>query len=661
MATLGKTDILHHLKQQFSRNELDDRHKQLTDFFPAIIYVLDADQKKIKYVNENRITESLGYSLDDIKSWNDDVLSLVFKDDLELVRQELDNYHSLKDDDDYCYNCRLNHKKGDWRYYRTRGTVLRRNAEGKGVSFLFIAEDVNDRTKSEEEATALKKLVDDTEDLLHFGSWSWDIKVDKVYWTDGMFTLLGYKKEDIQSRISHKFYKKHLSPQDAKAFQKIINSAIKNKRDFEYTYALTTGKGAKKTVSTKGKIVLSPSGEVAKLLGITRDITEQIKINSDLIHYKEMILEKEEFLNQGSWETSIQDGTTTWSKGMYRLFGYDPEKDRNKLAVTNELHFSHMSEEEVRRSKADWNIILKERDNYTREATITTEDGNKKQLETYGKIIRDKNGNAIKVIGTTRDVTRLREYEKGLEEKIKELNRSNTELEDFAYVASHDLQEPLRKLTAFSERLQSKFTAVLGKEGMMYLERIVAATENMRILIDNLLEFSRTARSAKHFSQVNLGKILEDVKNDLELKIEESGTLLTYDSLPTLELIHSQIKQLFDNLVSNSIKFKQPDRPSVIAVSCEKLTDDEKTLHNLRSEKNYFKLMIEDNGIGFEKEYEERIFQMFQRLHGKAEYPGSGIGLAICKKIVENHNGIISANGRPGKGAVFTVILPENQ
>ncbi|MEJ7768177.1 MAG: ATP-binding protein, partial [Chitinophagaceae bacterium] len=528
-------------------------------------------------------------------------------------------------------------------------------------SMIFIAEDITEKFKNDEEVSALKNLIDDTEDLLLFGSWSWNLKIDKVYWTDGMNKLLNYKKADVEAEVSNEFYMNHVSSQDAAALKDIMKKAIENKTDFEYKYTLITRKNEQKLVSTKGKIILSPAGEVTKVVGITRDITKQTKINKDLLHYQEMIMEKEEFLNQGSWETNIRDGFTNWSRGMYHLFGYDPAEYMGVLEINNQLHFKHMSETEIQRSKEDWNNIIENLDSYTREATIIAKDGVNKRLETYGKVIRDANGIAEKVIGTTRDVTRLREYERSLEEKIRELNRSNTELEEFAYIASHDLQEPLRKLTTFSERLQFKFQNALGKDGMLYLERIVAATANMRTLIDNLLEFSRTARSNKHFTNANLNDLLDGVKSDLELKIEETGAKIDTDTLPTLDVIPSQIKQLFDNLISNSIKFRNSDRKSTIVITCRKLSRPEINTYKLRPEKVYFMIAVEDNGIGFEKEYEERIFQIFQRLHGKSEYPGSGIGLAICKKIVDNHNGLIFASGKPGYGSVFTIILPENQ
>ena len=269
--------------------------------------------------------------------------------------------------------------------------------------------------------------------------------------------------------------------------------------------------------------------------------------------------------------------------------------------------------------------------------------------------------NPEKQAQTNQDKITPQESKQSLEEKINELHHRNSELEGFAYIASHDLQEPLRKLTAFSERLQTKFKEQLGEEGQLYLDRIVASTENMRLLIDSLLEFSRTARSNRHFSLYSLSDLLKETQSDLELKIEESGSLIQAGPLPAIEVIPSQIKQLFSNLLGNSIKFKKADQPPSITITCESLANPEKKNLHLQTGKEYFKLVVTDNGIGFEKEYAEKIFQLFQRLHGRHEYPGSGIGLAICKKIVENHSGHIYADAEPDKGAVFTIILPENQ
>jgi light-regulated signal transduction histidine kinase (bacteriophytochrome) len=252
-------------------------------------------------------------------------------------------------------------------------------------------------------------------------------------------------------------------------------------------------------------------------------------------------------------------------------------------------------------------------------------------------------------------------FQKILENKVRELDRSNKELEEFAYIASHDLQEPLRKITSFSERLKEKLPSNLEPDVQLYLNRMLAATDNMRMLIDNLLEFSRTSRISEPFVRTDLNNIISEVIADLELKIEETSTSVTSETLPVIDAIPMQMRQLFTNLFTNAIKFKGDGATPKIEITSSELSDEEKDANHLRVNNKYFKITVKDHGIGFDQEFSMKIFQIFQRLHGKAEYPGSGIGLAICKKIVENHSGRIFATSEAGKGAEFITILPESQ
>lgn len=252
-------------------------------------------------------------------------------------------------------------------------------------------------------------------------------------------------------------------------------------------------------------------------------------------------------------------------------------------------------------------------------------------------------------------------FQKILENKVRELDRSNKELEEFAYIASHDLQEPLRKITSFSERLKEKLPPNLEPDVQLYLNRMLAATDNMRTLIDNLLEFSRTSRLSEPFSKIDLNNVISEVKADLELKIEETNTKIESEVLPVVDAIPMQMRQLFTNLFTNAIKFRQSNARPFIEIKSSELSEQEADDFHLNLKTKYFRIIVKDHGIGFDQEFAMKIFQIFQRLHGKAEYPGSGIGLAICKKIVENHNGIIYAESEPGKGANFIIVLPESQ
>jgi signal transduction histidine kinase len=233
------------------------------------------------------------------------------------------------------------------------------------------------------------------------------------------------------------------------------------------------------------------------------------------------------------------------------------------------------------------------------------------------------------------------------------LAHSNRELEQFASVASHDLQEPLRKIQAFGDRLQTRYGQELGEQGADYLKRMLASAMRMRSLIDALLTFSRVTSKAQPFTPVDLAATAEDVIADLEERIQRDGGRVEIGPLPSLEADPLQMRQLFQNLIGNGLKFSRPGTPPVVKVESRLLTHAGENGEAPRSE-----ISVRDNGIGFEEVYLDRIFDLFQRLHGRHEYEGTGMGLAICRKIVERHGGTITAESSLGQGATFLVTLP---
>jgi light-regulated signal transduction histidine kinase (bacteriophytochrome) len=236
-----------------------------------------------------------------------------------------------------------------------------------------------------------------------------------------------------------------------------------------------------------------------------------------------------------------------------------------------------------------------------------------------------------------------------------QLEISNKDLEDFAFIVSHDLQEPLRKIQAFGKLLVEQKTYRLGNTAQDYITRMSDAATRMKSMLDDLLNYSRVSTRGQPFSRVSLNKIAEEVLGDLEVRVLETGGSVEVGELPIIEADPMQMRQLIQNLVSNALKFHKPGiRPEVIV--CAEWEDGDKSDPNTR-----VRLIVEDNGIGFEPQFKERIFQPFQRLHGRKEYEGSGIGLAICRKIVERHGGVIEAFGQPGEGAKFIVDLPASQ
>lgn len=233
------------------------------------------------------------------------------------------------------------------------------------------------------------------------------------------------------------------------------------------------------------------------------------------------------------------------------------------------------------------------------------------------------------------------------------LEQNNRDLQEFAYVASHDLQEPLRKILAFGDRLERLHGDELTPEGLDYLQRMLSASRRMQALIQGLLTYSRVTTRGRPFTQVDMNKVVHEVLEDLETVIEETGGEVEVGYLPTVEADPLQMRQLLQNLIANGLKFHRPGVPPRVRVEGRR-----RTIQENGQPREVTEIVVSDNGIGFDEKYLDRIFQPFQRLHGRTEYPGTGMGLAICRKIVERHNGTIHVRSQPGQGTTFTVQIP---
>lgn len=293
--------------------------------------------------------------------------------------------------------------------------------------------------------------------------------------------------------------------------------------------------------------------------------------------------------------------------------------------------------------------------------------GSWRVLEGVGRQYRDENGNVIGILHNSHDITERKLVEKQLRNYTYKLEQSNRELQEFAYVASHDLQEPLRKVQAFGDRLDRKYAAALGDEGRDYVSRMRGAANRMQNLINDLLTFSRVSTKTQPFQSVSLQKIAEEVVSDLEIRIEQTGGRVEIGELPVMDADAVQMRQLFQNLIGNALKFHRADVAPIVKVYAETVAANGASFFvngeevQIGVESDYCRIVIEDNGIGFDEKYLDRIFTVFQRLHGRMEYEGSGIGLAVCRKIVERHGGQISAASREGEGATFFIDLPLTQ
>jgi len=327
------------------------------------------------------------------------------------------------------------------------------------------------------------------------------------------------------------------------------------------------------------------------------------------------------------------------------LFGFRPEE------MIGQPIWDFMAAEDREKTKAGLlQRIADEQPLVPLEREYKRRDGSSVVMELHQKRIRDAAGRATGLRTFLLDITQRKCAEQTLHEQADKLARSNAELEQFAYVASHDLQEPLRKIQAFGDRLKGKYESTLGPEGIDYLTRMQNAAARMQILIQDLLSLSRVASHAKPFAAVDLGDVAAVVISDLEVRITERNGRVEASGLPVVFGDRGQLAQLLQNLIGNGLKFQKPGENPLVKVSSEAVT--------LPDGAAGWRITVEDNGIGFDEKYRDRIFQIFQRLHGRNEYEGTGIGLAICRKIVERHGGVIAAHSSPGAGAKFVITLP---
>ncbi|WP_269236372.1 CHASE3 domain-containing protein [Flavobacterium flavigenum] len=387
---------------------------------------------------------------------------------------------------------------------------------------------------------------------------------------------------------------------------------------------------------------------------ISKDL-ERLKIfNKKLLISSGLMAESEVIGKFSTWQWDLETGKIDYSDNQFRLLGVEP----NAFEPKNDSFLDFVHPEDKEAIKASMEGIINNEELPFTYYKIIQPNGETRYLKSTGKLLVDQNGNKI-LLGINFDITDEHLLNIELQERNNQLEKSNKELASFNHVASHDLQEPLRKIQTFISRISEEDKAVLSDSAKDYIIKVETSAKRMRVLIDDLLLFSRTNTTKKEFIKSDLNELLENAISELTVITDEKKGSINVTKLPKLEVIPYQIEQLFINLIGNSLKYSLPETAPQITIDCEKILSNEYPELIDRPFKKFYKITFTDNGMGFDPQFKDNIFVLFKRLHSKNEYPGTGIGLAICKKIVENHKGYITADSKPGEGSVFTVFLPQ--
>jgi PAS domain S-box-containing protein len=492
-----------------------------------------------------------------------------------------------------------------------------------------------------------------------------------LYTNERLFDVLGYTWDDvIQMNYTLGPVMVH---DDLESFGSGLSntfSSLLEDSTTEFNINFRHKNGNIRELRNRGTVMTRhPNGQNQFIVVVAEDITEA-RLYEKILAEKVSLLERqkdqmetaESIFNYGSWEYDAAENAVVYSEGLFRILGLLPEDyPNNRMEM---LFYSSMIVPEQRKKVRDLldNAIKNKEADFYIEHQIIDAKGKLKHVAVKAKCFYDDDEKISRILGVIADRTEMEAYQIELERRLVALKKSNSELEQFAYVASHDLQEPLRKIISFGERLNFKYGDKLGEEGKFFMDRMTNSADRMQIMIQDLLAYSRVSRQSESFQPVSLKDVFKQVLSDLEIKIQEKQATITFENLPVIDAQPVQMYQLFQNLLTNALKFTKTQVPVIISVKCKMASPLEIKENPLFFPFiNYYKIIVSDNGIGLENEYAERIFALFQRLHGRSEYEGTGLGLAICRKIVEGHQGQIKATGALGVGAEFTIYLPESQ
>ncbi len=481
-----------------------------------------------------------------------------------------------------------------------------------------------------------EKQLLEAQAISQLGSFEWDFSGKGSSYTPEVFKIFEFDQTSTLEAFLDDVH-----PDDRIKVQHAIQRAlVDGEYECEYRYQRNN---KKKVIWSKGRVTFE-NGKAVRMAGTIMDVTEKHSVIARLQESEALSNQAQALTHTGTWTWHVETNEVTWSDEMYRIYGLEPQSE--KITFERFINFVHPVDRD--RRLADINKALETRvvDDYI--IRIVTNKGLEKVLRGKGQV-SVKDNRVVGIIGTCQDITHEYAMARQLEEKNEALVRKNRELEAFNFIASHDLQEPLRKIQVYASRIMTEGKSTLTPSVGSYFEKISHASNRMQKMIEDFLVFSQTMNSESATEDIELTGLVGELKIDLAHKLAKANADMDIQDLPLVKGVRSNIRQMFKELISNAIKFRKKLTPLEIAISSAPV---------VREGRHYACVMVRDNGIGFESRYANRIFDLFQRLHSKDEYSGSGIGLALCKKIAEDHQGWIEVQSEKDIGSAFMVYLP---
>lgn len=525
-----------------------------------------------------------------------------------------------------------------------------------------VQERTRDLKESEERFRMVASLTNDV-------IWDWDFAANRLWWSDGYYDLLDIPASQ-RNENKHQNRLQHIVEDDRRrveaAFNELLNGSTS---ELNIAYRLTKPNGDIANVLDRGVLIRDEQGMPYRMIGAMVDVTKLEKSSQQLQDKNQqlqLLIQQfrfvTDFMPQMVWSTLPDGRHDFYNQQWYEYTGLSFEQTKDEGWATV-LH-----PEDNERSWVTWKKSLNTGEPYEIEYRMRRYDGVYRWFLGRALPLRDEQGRILKWFGTCTDIDDQKKAERLLEEKINErtqelrlvnqrLESSNADLMQFASVASHDLKEPLRKIHFYTDMLRKQYNGETDEKITSFLDRIKKSSSRASSLIDDVLSYSRLS-SDNLYEKVDLEKIVMDILQDYELVINEKKARIELSSLPKIEAVPGQMRQLFQNIIANALKFHEPGKAPEIFINCKET--DGGSYPKLQEE-DLYEIRIRDNGIGFNEQYSKKIFSLFQRLNNKEQYEGTGIGLAIAYKIVERHHGLIIAKGEENRGAEFTIVLPKRQ